>query len=187
MLSQELLQQNSEEIWIKIPWNTDYMVSNLGNVKSLDRIKEFQYHNQYGPYILKRKFKGKTLKPRITRNGYLRVQIGNKDYYIHRLVAEVFIGDITDLEINHKDGIKSNNSVSNLEIVTRYANHDHAILTGLNKTSKCTVPVRVNGVEYKSLGSASKQTGISTDTLKCFADGIRSTGYKYTDLVVEYI
>lgn len=57
-----------------------------------------------------------------------------KKHYIHRLVAKVFIGPIEKgLCVNHKDGIKSNNHYTNLEIVTRKENNDHAVETGLRK------------------------------------------------------
>lgn len=42
---------------------------------------------------------------------------GNK-YKIHRLLAGCFLGDVTDKEVHHKDGNRSNNSLSNLEILT---------------------------------------------------------------------
>jgi predicted DNA-binding protein YlxM (UPF0122 family) len=51
---------------------------------------------------------------------------------IHRLVYETFVGKIDDgKEINHKDGNKQNNSLSNLEIVSRSENIKHAFKIGL--------------------------------------------------------
>ena len=47
--------------------------------------------------------------------------------YVHRIVAEAFIGPSqTGLEINHIDGVKINNRVDNLEYVTHQENMDHA-------------------------------------------------------------
>lgn len=50
---------------------------------------------------------------------------------VHRLVAELFIGNIEGFVINHKDGNKLNNHVNNLEIVTIKENIQHAFDTGL--------------------------------------------------------
>jgi hypothetical protein len=51
---------------------------------------------------------------------------------VHRLVAELFIGEIEGFVINHKDGNKLNNHVNNLEIVTIKQNIQHAFDTGLS-------------------------------------------------------
>lgn len=48
MLLQEHLQQNSEEEWLYVPFNHNYMVSNCGQVKSLDREVPYIQKNQYG-------------------------------------------------------------------------------------------------------------------------------------------
>lgn len=68
-----------------------------------------------------------------SNNGYARVSLSidkkSLRFYVHRLVGYAFLGlDLTDktLQINHKDGIKSNNTVDNLEILTSSANHIHA-------------------------------------------------------------
>ncbi len=79
---------------------------------------------------------GGILKPRKTKTGYWRYNIcyNNKivDYYAHRLVAMFFI-DINkiNLTVNHIDGDKDNNHVSNLEWVTMSENNAHASKLGL--------------------------------------------------------
>lgn len=79
------------------------------------------------------KGKLKLLKSRNNGNGYWNVNRRNRTFYVHRLVAEVFLGagPQPDLEVNHIDGNKANNHWSNLEWVTHETNMAHAIRTGL--------------------------------------------------------
>ena len=73
----------------------------------------------------------KYLKPEVNEKGYLRVDLyaenGKRTHYkIHRLVADAFIENKYDKpQINHKDGNKQNNSVTNLEWVTDSENKEH--------------------------------------------------------------
>lgn len=72
------------------------------------------------------------LKKEVTNAGYLRVTLSNsnnkKKVFIHRLVAEYYIENKDNKKfVNHKDGNKSNNNVSNLEWVTNKENMIHAI------------------------------------------------------------
>lgn len=94
-------------------------------------------------------------------------------------MAEAFIGNIEGLEINHIDGDKTNNTKSNLEIVTRFQNHDHAILSGLNSTSGITIPVWVDGVYYNSISEASKTLGVCCEVISKRLDNPTFKGYKY--------
>ena len=69
--------------------------------------------------------------------GYLTVGINRKQYKIHRLVATIFIPNPENKEqVNHIDGNKANNSVSNLEWSTRNENIKHAFATGLSNNNK---------------------------------------------------
>ena len=71
-------------------------------------------------------------------NGYkvVRVKINNKIFrkQVHCLIMEDFCGS-SDLIVNHKDGNKSNNNLSNLEYVTYSQNAIHAYNTGLRKAT----------------------------------------------------
>ena len=76
------------------------------------------------------------LKTQIDNNGYHRIRVtierSKMSYKIHREVAKAFINNPDNLpQVNHKDGNKDNNSVSNLEWVTNKENAHHAIKNGL--------------------------------------------------------
>lgn len=80
--------------------------------------------------------RGKFLRPIADRDGYLRVHTCvagvRQKKGIHRMVAAAFIPNDDDKpEINHLDGVKSNNRVTNLEWCTLQENFDHAITMGL--------------------------------------------------------
>lgn len=104
-----------QEIWKDIPgFENIYQVSNIGNVKTLDKYVNSSIKNNN-----KVKRKTKILK-QYNKNGYLQVSLSkeNKRYYfgVHRLVAMAFLPNTNNLpQVNHKDENKLNNKVDNLE------------------------------------------------------------------------
>jgi len=125
------------EIWRPIEGlESSYEVSNLGNVKTKERVVRNSTHGKADGYRL---LKEKILSPKTKRNGYLEVSLtistrNRKSFYVHRLVAIAFIGGIPEgYNVNHKNGIKSDNSLNNLEVVTHSQNMKHAYDNGLNK------------------------------------------------------
>ena len=124
-----------EEIWKDIP-NYDglYQVSNLGNVKSLNR-----YVRTCGN--AKRLVKEKILKATLDNTGYYVVGLYKNNiqsnYHIHRLVIEAFIPNTQNKpQVNHIDGNKLNNCLDNLEWCTASENGIHAYNHNLNKSRK---------------------------------------------------
>jgi hypothetical protein len=82
--------------------------------------------------------RGGILKPRLDRYGYPNISVYHEGKRhtktVHRIVAEVFIPNPDNLySINHKDGIKTNNEVSNLEWCTIAQNNEHSYMSGLRK------------------------------------------------------
>lgn len=84
----------------------------------------------------------KFLLPDIGKLGYYQVTLSDKNnkkcrVKVHRLVAMTFLENPSNLpQVNHKDGNKSNNNVSNLEWCTAYHNNKHARDNGLNPIPK---------------------------------------------------
>lgn len=106
-----------------------------------------------------------------TTNGYMETPVNTKKKErVHRIVAKLFIPNLQNYPIiNHKDGIKINNHVNNLEWTTYRENTIHAIKTGLTKTNKTKLGKMViqydkqhNKIaEYVSIRETQRQTGIS--------------------------
>ncbi len=113
----------SEEEWRQTPCGA-YEVSNLGRVKRIKRAKGARV----GAIIKTHKVSGHYEHVTLCVDCVLR------SAWVHTLVAELFIGPRPDgMQVNHRDGDKHNNVLSNLEYVIPRDNMQHAIRTGLRK------------------------------------------------------
>ena len=126
------------------------------------------------------------MKPYV-RNGYKSLNLScegvEKSHSIHRLVAQVFIEnqDSSKTVVNHKDGDKSNNDVSNLEWSTHLENAMHSITT--LKKRPPTVAVRQLSKDgqliavFASIKEAAEATGASSKKIPSACSGaIKTTG-----------
>lgn len=114
----------SEEVWKTIPEFPNYKASNLGRVKSIDRLD-----------TIGRPRKGKILSPSFDQKKYHQVVVykDGKPYTrkVHRLIALAFIPNPENKpEVNHKNLDSLDNSVGNLEWCTASENQKHVYANG---------------------------------------------------------
>ena len=164
------------EIWKDIAgYEGLYQVSNLDRVKSLART--VRQRNQYA--WIERQVSEKIMDVQTNRLGYLKIHLYKdgkpKDFTVHQLVARAFLGEppTPKHQVNHKNGNKADNNVTNLEWSTCSENQTHAYSIGLknqkaekNNGSKLTWEL-VNEIrELYAKGevqkSISKRLGVST-------------------------
>lgn len=159
-----------KEIWVDISgYENHYQASNFGNIRSVDREVE--------TVTGKRKYKGTQLTPELLYTGYYRVELyGSRQkrhrYKVHRLVIETFVGK-SDLVVNHKNGVKTDNRLENLEYCTRSENCIHSVKNGMLKR-KLTVPQAMS-IKYghlnEKVSSIAKKYKVTVSTIYAIRGG----------------
>lgn len=157
-----------EEIWKDIKgYEGFYQVSNLGRVKSFDRIVKSRFKTRVQ--------KGIYLKTTDIGGGYLRctlmVDKKKKQFFIHRLVAGAFIPNPENKpEIHHINHNPSDNCVDNLMWVTRKGQMDNhhnkqQSKSALKYASSHYPSIVLNGIKYNTQSEASRILNINRKTL----------------------
>jgi hypothetical protein len=169
------------EVWKPVKGYEDhYEVSNLGNVRSKERTIN---HSYWG----KVKIKPKVRKQQLNKKGYLVLLLQNAGYRfgtgVHRLVAIAFVPNPENKpQVNHKNGIKTDNRAQNLEwatnrenVIHSYANGLQVCPTGVNHHNSIPViQLSKDGLfisEYVSAVEASLKTGIQRMGISLAARG----------------
>jgi hypothetical protein len=167
-----------QEIWKDIKgYEGLYKVSNLGRVKSLNRVIK----NKNGSL---RSLEERMLNPLKDTDGYLMVglfQYGNqKRCKIHRLVAETFLENPNNKpQVNHINEIKSDNKLSNLEWVTakENVNHGSAPKRRAESRMKRVVQISIEGEEIRTFKSMNEvaECGFTRQSVQKVCKGYRKT------------
>lgn len=100
-----------------------YEVSSAGDIKSVARTIE-QLH--WCGSLMRMPIKEKILSQCVSTRGYLRVTVGGKKIAVHRIMAEAFLKKMDGYDqVNHKNGIKTDNALHNLEWSNNSENQKH--------------------------------------------------------------
>lgn len=175
------IAQDGEEWRPVVGYEGKYEVSNLGRLRTLgSRISHSrsgynQRHTKLHNFSIEKQW------------GYICVGLWEggkcKQRMLHRLVAEAFLPNLNNLPfVNHIDGNKRNNIVSNLEWCTAKENAQHAIRTGLNLADGRNKPVKclTNNVTYKSISEAERELHIDRHSiLESVTRGQPYSGYQF--------
>lgn len=146
-------------MWKKYAKASDFSVSDDGRIRSHKRKKTIE------------------LKAGVNSRGYPCVAINGISKCVHRLVAETYIPNPENhREINHIDGNKMNNHVSNLEWCSRSQNIRHAYNNGLRDSSgsikACGQPIMIveTGEKFRSISECARYLGVSMEQVRCCLD-----------------
>lgn len=108
------------ELWRRVPGMENYEVSNGGRVRSVRNRRPRKLGTAPNGYA-------------VVTLAYRHLGRRSKTFSVHTLVARTFLGERPDgHDVNHIDGNKINNAVTNLEYVTRSENQKHAVRMGLS-------------------------------------------------------
>ncbi len=116
-------------------------------------------------------------------DGYWRPSLNNKRKQCHRLMAETFLDEIDGKTIvNHKNGIKSDNTLENLEWCTQRENIQHAIDTGLTKCTVAVIQYTLDGEfvkEWSKVKDAAKSINVNDNSISSACYGFSNTSGEY--------
>lgn len=175
------------EIWKDIPnYEGLYQVSNLGRIKSIGRRVSWKFYDK----PCARNHNERMITPEVGKIGYYRVGLcknGKRTRYsLHRIIAKAFIPNPDNLPtVNHKNGIKTDNRLENLEWVSYSDNNLHAWRV-LNKKAYNAKAVRCKetGEVFRTMAEAAIKYGKKRTAL---CQQMKTANRKFSGLHWEYV
>ncbi len=174
------------EIWKEIPgFDGKYIASNYGYILRVGYFYKTSYRGKsIERYIRPKKLGGSKLSSK----GYCRINLDKKTYFIHRLIAITFLDNPENKEqVNHIDGNKLNNNISNLEWVSNQENRDHAVKLRLQPVGEACYSAKLTEMDISIIRERYKKSEITQKELAniyqvskgCISSIIRRKSWKH--------
>lgn len=188
--------EEKEEIWKDIPRYPGYQASNLGRIRTFNKITFTKWHGErhWENRILKFKPSLKNNHKQKQGSGY-RVTLWkdgkSKDFLVARLIATTFLEDLieTEMTVNHKNGNRHDNRIDNLEWLSLSDNIKYGFENGQYKQHKTILYNEKEKKEFRSQSLASsflgRKNGYIRNCLKSNRKIISSNGVEYKAIILK--
>lgn len=173
------------EVWKPVVGReSEYEVSDLGNVRSVDRTETYTRTDQYSgrQLTITRRHRGRLLRPGRKQSGHLSVALGRgRSCDVHRLVLEAFVGPCPEgCEALHWNDDPAHNMLSNLRWGTRGENLQDAVRNGKKaigeqhyqaKLRASDIPIIRNRLATEGPCAIARSYGVNETTIRQVRDG----------------
>lgn len=183
------------EIWKDIPRYPGYQASNLGRIRTFNKVTFTKRHGERHWQNRILKFKPSISTKKIKKGPGYRVSLWkngkSKDFLVARLIATTFLEDFieTEMTVNHKNGDRLDNRVENLEWLSRSENIRYGFENGQYKQYRTILYNENEKIEFRSQSLASsflgRKNGYIRNCLKSNRKIVSKNGIEYKAIVLK--